>query len=177
MDRVGAGASLGMSLHMVVWYTATTMKRSMRRGGEYVSTPVSWAGSFWSLGLFLGAVMSLAAGCASDHQRTYELETAQDAYMQAVRWGDWTAVRALHRNADAQEAERIHEQGRSVRFSSYQVLDAGVNLDKGTAWQLVELRYYRVDSNVERRVVDTQNWVYDESRRGWFVDTSFPKLD
>lgn len=135
-------------------------------------------GRGWSVAVFLAvALLLLVAGCASDRQRSYELETAQRAYMQAVRWGDWTAVRALHRNADAQEAERMHAQGRSVRVSAYNVLDASVNLDTATAWQLVELRYYRVDSNVERRVVDRQSWVYDESRGGWFVDTPFPQLD
>jgi len=123
------------------------------------------------------AAVLLLGGCATTQQRGYELETAQRAYLRAARWGDWAVLRSFHRSLDADAVALMHEQSRNLRMSAYTVLEGNADLENGTAWQVVEFGYYRVDSNIERHVVDKQSWVYDQDRSVWFVDSPFPRLD
>lgn len=130
----------------------------------------------WRVFLLL-AVVGLTA-CGPSRQDSQF--AALSGYAKALRWGGVEeAVQFL-----APDYRRRHpllpvelSRWRQVRVTGYRELgDARLEADGGTLTQTVEIAVVNRHTGVERRILDRQQWRYDEASRRWWLWSGLPDL-
>lgn len=124
----------------------------------------------------LALLASLASGCLSvkEERRDNALQAATYRYHSAIRWGHFDAAQAL-RHPD-QRADFTVPDYSNIRVTAYEVVQPLTKVDENTATQVALIDYVHQDTQVVRRVIDTQRWGWDEETRGWWLLTPLPTL-
>lgn len=63
---------------------------------------------------------------------------------------------------------------RKTKVTSYELLDREISKDKLLARQSVEIKYYKLDSMIEKTLIDTQVWEYDREEKTWRLQGGLP---
>jgi hypothetical protein len=114
----------------------------------------------------------LAAGCLSfddplnlegsflSHQRSFSAD---------LRWGQWEDaveyVEPSHRPAFEAMARQLAE----FRVTDYEVRDVQLDAERTSATAIVQYLGYEASMPVEREVIVTQRWRFDEQDGRWYV--------
>ena len=134
--------------------------------------------------LFQSAViaLSLVAGAAqaegpSRSQRS-KLGPTQDAYVAAVRWGDFDKAEGfidpqylLQRPITDLQRERY----RQVQVSNYRERSGGAGAD-GTIERRVEMGVINRNTQAERTVIVNERWRWDPEAKRWWQAAGLPDL-
>ena len=134
--------------------------------------------------LFQSAViaLSLVAGAAqaegpSRSQRS-KLGPTQDAYVAAVRWGDFDKAEGFidpqyllqHPITDLQR-----ERYRQLQISSYRERSAGIGAD-GSIERRIEMGVINRNTQAERLVMVNERWRWDPQAKRWWQAAGLPDL-
>lgn len=61
-----------------------------------------------------------------------------------------------------------------TKVTSYELLNRKISKDKLLARQTVEIRYYNLDSMIEKTLIDKQAWEYDKGEKTWRLQGGLP---
>lgn len=127
------------------------------------------------------AVLTLAAllaGCPSSQMGKSMDETLM-MYERYVRWSQWDSLveflapEYLEENPITRlDLDRL----RLFRVTQYIPRQTAVQTD-GTAFQqVVEIRMFNQRQAVEKTIIDTQEWRWDEDAQRWFLHSGLPDV-
>jgi hypothetical protein len=101
------------------------------------------------------------------------LEIALNAYHTAMRWGYWEKVISFY-HANTTDINTIPNK---IRITAYNVHQLPVLTHDGTrAIQVVELQYVINEQQILRKILDKQEWHYDDATQSWQINSSLPKF-
>jgi hypothetical protein len=104
----------------------------------------------------------------------YNLEKAQLAYTQSMRWGKFDEASVWIAPADRTRFFREAEQLRDVRISEYDIGELDMGDGGKSATFRVSYRVYDMRTLIEREVLETQEWSYGDE--GWQVRSKIGSL-
>ncbi len=124
----------------------------------------------------LSLLLLLLAGCSSNPVEKSRSEAFKQ-YETIVRWSQWdAAVDFLSQDyLEEYPITRLDmDRLRLFRVTQYTIRSARV-FDEGlSAQQVVEIRLFNVNQAVERTIIDTQEWRYNEERQRWLLHSGLP---
>jgi len=115
-------------------------------------------------------------GCVSNPVEKTRGEAFKQ-YETIVRWSQWDAAVDFIAPEYLQEhpISRLDmDRLRLFRVTQYTLRSARVFDDGLSAQQVVEIRLFNVNQAIERSIIDTQEWRYDESRERWLLHSGLP---
>ncbi|RMG49600.1 MAG: hypothetical protein D6717_14670 [Gammaproteobacteria bacterium] len=127
------------------------------------------------------AALVLLAGCASMDrtQRSDGLRLATLHYAKALRWGDLPAALAMTRYPEGEKApnDRVDLNDLTdLKVTHYDVGGLQPDPDLKKARAILELEYYFERNGRVHRLIQQQNWWYDDTTRRWYCACPFPKF-
>ncbi|UCD34589.1 MAG: hypothetical protein JSU90_09870 [Nitrospiraceae bacterium] len=122
----------------------------------------------------------LFSGCASFEsslERRAELfEVASRDFEYAVRWGYYEHAYDYIRNNGTDQKRPDFDLLRSIRVSTYEVLKSTISANELQAMQSLEIRYYHINTLVEKTLLHELRWEYDREAKKWQIAGEFPPL-
>ena len=124
--------------------------------------------------LALSACASSPSGSASDRDLILR------GYSIAVRWSDWDQA-LEYLDPHVREAhpftEFDREHYKQFEITSYQVKSVAMAPDAMALHQRVELKLINRNTQVEREIIDNQEWVFDPLAKTWWLTSGLPALE
>lgn len=115
-------------------------------------------------------------GCATAEKiiQDYEFDKVEDKYEKLLRWSDYRLANSFRKDATTEDNPPDFERLKQFKVTSYRVKERAELMDKTQVRQTVEIGYYRVDSFIEKKVMDNQIWEYNTGQRKWYLLTGLP---
>ena len=127
-----------------------------------------------SLALLFALGSLLACRHIDPWTHEYNLENAQLAYTQSMRWGKCEQASQWIAPADRPRFFREAEQLQDVRISEYDIGELEMADGGKSATVRVSYRVYDMRTLIEREVRETQEWSFAEN--GWQVRSKIGSL-
>jgi hypothetical protein len=128
----------------------------------------------------LNVCVLLLAGCASMEsslERRWELfEQTTFRFENALRWGQYELANEFIKTGGDDRATPDFDKLRDIKVSSYELLKSTVSPGELQARQTVEIKYYSVNTLIEKTLVYEQLWTYDTQEKRWYLNDEFPDL-
>ncbi|MCP3669145.1 MAG: hypothetical protein GY814_01650 [Gammaproteobacteria bacterium] len=125
------------------------------------------------------AITLLLTGCQTIKKKDMAdtLSRVLHSYELTARWGKLEQVYAFLLPELAKEA-KIQEDINNIRVTHYEVVKqpSSVAENNEVIMQNVHIRYIYIDRQVEREMVDNQEWTYNDDRREWRRSNPIPKF-
>lgn len=127
--------------------------------------------------LALAALVVMVLTACSSNQVDKSRGEALKQYETIVRWSQWDAA------ADFVAPEYIEEHPisrldmdrlRLFRVTTYTVRSTGVYDEGMTVRQVVEIKMFNTHQNVERTIIDEQEWRFNETTKRWQLHSGLP---
>ena len=113
------------------------------------------------------------SSCSFTPEAFDSLEKTLSSYERAIRWRDYKFARAFQlKPVEVSDSRR--QRLKSIRVTSYKIIDQIIAPDYSQSELLVDIRYYADSSAVERVLTDRQKWLYDAEADRWQLDSPFP---
>ncbi len=122
----------------------------------------------------------LFTGCQTLKQKDMQdtLSKVLHSYELTTRWGKLSQIYAFLTPELAKEA-KIQADIDNIRVTSYEVVKRPASITSNNdelMMQSVHIRYIYSDRQVEKDMVDHQQWIYNEDRREWRRNNPIPKF-
>jgi hypothetical protein len=124
--------------------------------------------------LVLGALLACRHIDPWTHE--YNLEQAQLAYTQSMRWGQFDKASLWISPDDRARFFREAQALRDVRISEYEIGELEMGDGGTSATVRVSYRVYDMRTLIEREVRETQEWSFDDDRNRWQVRSQIASL-
>lgn len=120
----------------------------------------------------------LFSGCASlDHRDRIEMfESTAFKYENAIRWSDYELADSFRISDRSEKTSQNFEYLRDYRVSSYDIRSRKLTKDLKEVIQTVEIKYYNVNTLIEKTVMLTELWKFREGSNRWILESGFPDL-
>jgi len=118
----------------------------------------------------------LITGCASLSEVKQEelFETASFSYEQALVFGKYEAAHSFTKVAAQEEHVTDLKRLKKIKVTAYELIALKVSKDRNIVNQRVEIRYYYLDSMVEKTIIDNQLWRYEPEETIWYLESGLP---
>jgi len=123
--------------------------------------------------LVLGLMLSSCGVLPSDKYNKYEITSR--AYEKALRWGDFYSAYSFHVN-EKPLTENERARFKRISVTKFDLIDNFIDPDEKNARQIIELKYYFEDYQVEKDITFNLKWEYDEKQKRWLITSPFPEL-
>lgn len=130
-----------------------------------------------ALAVMPGVVLAAAlAGCASTNEKTTKLDQTVRAYVQAIRWGDFSTAAAMIRTREGKlprtvDPRRLEDE---IRVTHYEYGVGARDPNSEQAIMSAKFRYYYLDTGRVREVNQHAVWWFDPESRIWYLDDGLP---
>lgn len=128
--------------------------------------------------LLLASIALLCAGCATD-RRNQALIGTLNAYANALRWDGLQSglqfVDPKLRNAHPPSALDLARY-QQVRVTDYDDDGGPVPSGENQIRQVVQISLVNLNTQVERTVIDRQQWRYDPVGNHWWLTSGLPDI-
>ena len=127
------------------------------------------------------ALLLVAGGVQAEgpsRSQRNKLVPTQDAYVAAVRWGDFEKAEGFIDPLYLQQhplTDLQRERYRQLQVSSYRERSAGVGAD-GSIERRVEMGVINRNTQAERTVLVTERWRWDPEAKRWWQVQGLPDL-
>ena len=127
------------------------------------------------------ALLLVAGGVQAEgpsRSQRNKLVPTQDAYVAAVRWGDFEKAEGFIDPLYLQQhplTDLQRERYRQLQVSSYRERSAGVGAD-GSIERRVEMGVINRNTQAERTVLVTERWRWDPEAKRWWQMQGLPDL-
>lgn len=126
------------------------------------------------------ACLLLLSGCAtiesSLERRTELFEIASRDFEYAIRWGYYEHAYEYVRKDEEDRKPPDFDRLKNIRVSTYDVLRSTLSANELQAKQSVEIRYYHINTLVEKSIHQELRWEFDEASKRWQIAGEFPDL-
>ncbi len=118
----------------------------------------------------------LLTGCASikESKQISLLENITNAYETAIRWSRYKEASGFILAHGTQEQAVNFKKLRKTKVTSYELINRNISKDKLLARQIVEIKYYNLDSMIEKTLIDAQVWEYNREEKTWRLQNGLP---
>jgi hypothetical protein len=118
----------------------------------------------------------LLSGCAAvdDSKKTITYDKALWKYETAIRWVDFGTANSMRRLEDPAAYTPSPELLRSIRVTSYNVMNKSLSEDHAEMKLTVEIVYYNDTTMRLSTITDNQVWEYDYEIKDWYISTPLP---
>jgi len=125
---------------------------------------------------FICFCLFLTTACASlSGVKQEELfETASYSYEQALLFGKYEAAHSFTKVEPPKKHITDLKRFKMIKVTSYELIALKVLEDRNIVTQRVEIRYYFLDSLVEKTIVDNQLWKYYPEEKTWYLESGLP---
>jgi len=128
----------------------------------------------------LVAIALLFTGCETIKQKDMQdtLSKVLHNYELTTRWGKLTQIYSFLTPELAAQA-KIQENLDNIRVTSYEVVQRPASITSNSdeeVMQSVHIRYIYSDLQVEKDLVDHQQWRYNEDKREWRRNNPIPRF-
>lgn len=134
--------------------------------------------------VFLVIILALSfTGCESlspikafkDKDKQDSLTKTLHNYELTVRWGELNQIYAfLH--PDLAKVAKIQDGLEGIRVTSYETVNGPTSTSAVQVMQSVKIRYIYNDRQIEKTMVDNQEWTYNEEKKEWRRTNLIPKF-
>jgi len=125
------------------------------------------------------AIALFLTGCQTIKNKDMQdtLSKALHSYELTTRWGKLEQIYSFLLPELAKDAT-IQEGINNIRVTHYEVVKgpSSVVENNEVTMQSVLIRYIYIDRQVEKEMVDHQEWKYDDDKREWRRSNSIPKF-
>ncbi len=127
------------------------------------------------------AISFLFTGCVSLPQ-AFKNKDMQDSlnktlksYELTVRWGELSQIYSFLEPELAKTAQ-IQDNLQNVRTTSYEVIKGPSGTSENQAMQSVRILYIFNDRQIQKTLIDHQEWTYNAEKREWRRTNPIPKF-
>lgn len=113
------------------------------------------------------------ASCATVGDRLDALQRTLAGFEKSVRWAQFDAAYSF-RKWPPGEQPTLPAYLKNIRVTGYDAANLRLDKDNLTAWQLVTIRYYDLDTSRERSVIHSQEWHYEAEKKRWYLISELP---
>jgi len=125
--------------------------------------------------LFVGCESLSPIKAFKDKDKQDYLTKATHNYELTVRWGDLGQIYSfLH--PDLAKKAKIQDNLNNIRVTSYDVIKGPVAISDNQAMQTVKLLYIYNDRQVQKSIIDNQEWSYNAEKKEWRRTNPIPKF-
>jgi len=125
--------------------------------------------------LFVGCESLSPIKAFKDKDKQDTLTKATHSYEMTMRWGDITQIYSFLHPDMAKEA-KIQDNLNNIRVTSYDVIKGPIAISDGQAMQTVKILYIYNDRQVQKAIIDNQEWSYNAEKREWRRTNPIPKF-
>jgi hypothetical protein len=111
-------------------------------------------------------------GCASA-ERERDLNFTLIKYEKALRWAtldEASKYQKVPEEISSSERKRM----KSVKVTGYQIIS--IITAEGEYSRLVEISYYNESTAIERNLTIREDWVFDEEKSVWLLNSKLPRF-
>lgn len=126
--------------------------------------------------LCLGILLLIGCATMKEYQKVDALENATNNYRDAIIWGDYNIAAKFRKVQDSQRLSWDFSEFKKFRVTSYEILNRAVSDNTLQAHQTIEIKYYNIQSMIEKTLVDEQLWEYDEEEKVWYLQGDLPQF-
>jgi len=138
--------------------------------------------TFRTISLLL-ALTLLFTGCESlspikafkDKDMQDTLTKTLHSYELTVRWGELTQIYS-YLEPELAKQTKMQENLNGIRVTSYEAIKGPSGTSENEAMQSVKIRYIYRDRQVEKTMIDHQEWTYNPEKREWRRTNSIPRF-
>ena len=115
-------------------------------------------------------------GCASLRlsKQMERFDMMSRSYADAIEWSDFEAARFFIKDAQPENPPLDFRKLQLVKVTSYEVRQLVISEDKSQVRQIVEVKYYKLNDNVVKTIIDNQLWEYDPAGESWYLQSGLP---
>jgi hypothetical protein len=124
----------------------------------------------------LAASLIIVIGCASlgEHRQLDMLEQRTKNYEAALRWGRYEIIGAFIKSEVTTHLTENLDGLKQIKITSYEVIGRNVLDNNEEAEQKVKIKFYNMDSLIEKTIIDKQIWFFDKDMGNWFLSSGLP---
>lgn len=126
-----------------------------------------------ALTLFVTGCNTLALFKTKDMQDS--LDKTLHTYELTVRWGDLSQI-YFFLEPELEKQTKKQENLNEIRVTSYDVVKGPSRSGENDAMQSVQIRYIYQDRQIEKTMIDHQQWTYYEDKKEWRRTNQIPKF-
>ena len=126
-------------------------------------------------------VVLLFTGCVSlpqafkDKDMQDSLNKSLHSYELTVRWGELSQIYSFLEPELAKTAQ-IQDNLQNIRATSYEVIKGPLGTSENQAMQSVRILYIYNDRQIQKTMIDHQEWTYNAEKREWRRSNPIPKF-
>ncbi len=126
-----------------------------------------------ALTIFVTGCNTLSLFKSKDMQDS--LDKTLHTYELTVRWGELSQIYLFLEPELAKQTEQ-QENLNGIRVTSYDVIQRPSRTGENQAMQSVRISYIYRDRQVEKTMIDHQQWTYNDERNEWRRSNPIPKF-
>ena len=118
----------------------------------------------------------LITGCAtySEVKQQDLYEASSFSYEQALLFGKYEAAHGFIKSDPSMEQFTDFKRLKKIKVTSYELIAMKVLEEMSVISQKVEIKYYFLDSLVEKTIIDNQLWRYYPEEEMWYLESGLP---
>ncbi len=125
--------------------------------------------------LVLAGCASFSANLESSLERRMQLfEQTTFKYENALRWGYYSVAYDYIKKTNSGQVEPDFGKLRDIKVSTYENLRSTLSGNEQQALQTVEIKYYNINTLVEKTLIMEEKWEYDREEKRWYLLSNFP---
>jgi hypothetical protein len=125
--------------------------------------------------LFTGCESFSPIKAFKDKDKQDSMTKALHSYELTVRWGELAQIYSFLVPELAIKAE-IQNNLNNIRVTSYEVIKGPSAISEHQAMQTVKIHYIFNDRQVQKSLIDNQEWTYFEDKREWRRANQIPRF-
>jgi len=127
--------------------------------------------------LLIAVLLIMGCAAASGQLVMKRYNQVTKAYGDALRWSEYEAASNFRKGT--KELKSLPDLGnlKNFKITSYETKRMIVWEENSRVEQIVEIKYYEIDSMLEKTYLDHQMWEYDEASKSWYLSSDLPKLN
>jgi hypothetical protein len=133
--------------------------------------------------LLVSVLTLLFAGCESlspikafkDKDKQDSLTKVLHSYELTVRWGELSQIYSYLTPEMVKKAE-IQTNLNNIRVTSYEAIKGPIATAENKAMQTVKINFIYNDRQIQKTLIDTQEWTYETDNKEWRRTNSIPKF-
>ena len=126
----------------------------------------------FKLSLLVVLFSSLMACSTTDEMEA--LDASVRAYERAMRWGDFTLAKSLHKNSP-QLSDLERRRLKFYRVTGYTIIRNDTP-DNKNSHSMVEIKYYKNDRPIIKTLSVKQHWKREKDSSLWYLESEFPNF-
>ncbi len=123
----------------------------------------------------------LLLGCSSfktlkGQKRVDSLEFISELYGHDIRFGRFKKASRFLKSDDTGQGKIDFKNLKTIKVSSYDLVDSKITFEGTLAQQTVEIKYYIIDNLIEKTLIDNQLWEFNEDEEFWYLKSGLPEF-